>query len=398
MAKPVKHGDKWRVRWVDEKRERQSAVFDDYKSAQTALCRRQIEIEEIRRGVRNPAPPDKTLNDLCDYWLEKRAPRKRSGKDDKSIIKQLRVALGGKKLRDIGVEDGDDYLLDRDHLSEKTLANHITLLITMMRTATTFKVPWLLNVPKFNKPKIALFSRDYHWLRSDEEIRRFLASARDDGEHVFVLFAMAIYTGMRAGELAALEWSLVDFDRRIIAVHGSFDGPTKSNRVRYVPILDPLLPILRAWRLRHPGRLVFTNRDGAMLAPSSRIYQEVLHRVLAAAKFPLVERGGKTRPYIRFHDLRHTFASHWAMRGGDMFKLQRILGHQSVQMTMRYAHLAPDAFKDDYGRLGAPIAVAGGEVVELKKQAPVALPAADRESAAGAERSGTWSSLQGQQG
>ena len=369
MAKPHKHGDKWRVRWVDASGGRQSAVFDDYKIAQTELRRKQVEAAEIKRGIRNAPPPEKTLDELCDYWLEKRAPRKRSQKDDISIIKQLRAKLGSRKLRDIGVEDGDDYLADHDHLSEKTLANHITLLVSMLRMATTFKVPWVLSVPKFNKPKVALFSHDYHWLRSDDEIRRFLAAARaEEGEHVFVLYAMAIYTGMRAGELAAIEWPLVDLDRRIITIHASFTGPTKSNRVRYVPILDPLLPILRAWRLRHPGRLVFTNRDGVMHAPSSRIFQEVLHRVLAAAEFPRVLRGGKQRPYVRFHDLRHTFASHWAMKGGDIFKLQRILGHQSVQMTMRYAHLAPEAFKDDYGRFGAQVTTDTAEVIALRRE------------------------------
>lgn len=49
--------------------------------------------------------------------------------------------------------------------------------------------------------------------------------------------------------------------------------------------------------------------------------------------------------------LRHTFASHWVMTGGDLFKLQKILGHATVQMTMRYSHLVPSAFEADYGRL-----------------------------------------------
>jgi hypothetical protein len=89
---------------------------------------------------------------------------------------------------------------------------------------------------------------------------------------------------------------------------------------------------------------VSTNRDGNMHGPSSRIFQEVLHRVLDKAGFPEVERNGKRRRYIVFHSLRHTFASHWVMRSGDIFKVQRILGHQSIAMTQRYAHLAPDAF------------------------------------------------------
>jgi integrase len=106
---------------------------------------------------------------------------------------------------------------------------------------------------------------------------------------------------------------------------------------------------------------------GTMFQPSARVFQEVLHRVLDAAKFPKVQRNGKERPYMRFHDLRHTFASHWVARGGDLFKLQKILGHQSVQMTMRYAHLAPDAFNDDYGRLGTEIAAGDAVVVELNR-------------------------------
>jgi integrase len=369
VAKPTKHGDKWRIRWLDEHARRQSAVFDDYKRAQTELCRKQVEVEEVKRGIRNAAPPEKGFGDLCDYWLDKRAPRKRSRKDDASIIrKHLRPAFGEMKLRDLGVEDVDAYVnvkIDEEELSDKTVSNHVTLLATMLRLATTFKVPWVVSVPRFRKPKVALFSRDYQWLRGDDEVRRFLAAARTEDEHVLVFYATAVYTGMRAGELAALEWPDVDFDRRLITVQRSFDGPTKSDRVRYVPVLDPLLPLLRAWRLRHPGRLVFTNAGGRMFAPSSRIFQEVLHRVLDAAGFPKLSRSGKERPYVRFHDLRHSFASNWVVRGGDLFKLQKILGHQSVQMTMRYAHLAPDAFKDDYSRLGTYVATDEAAVVEL---------------------------------
>jgi hypothetical protein len=55
VAKPVKHRGKWRIRWVDEHEKRQSAVFDDYKRAQTELSRRQVEVEEIKVSVRRIA-------------------------------------------------------------------------------------------------------------------------------------------------------------------------------------------------------------------------------------------------------------------------------------------------------------------------------------------------------
>ena len=61
----------------------------------------------------------------------------------------------------------------------------------------------------------------------------------------------------------------------------------------------------------------------------------------------------RRKHYIVFHDLRHTFASHWMSKGGDLFRLQRILGHKSPTMTNRYAHLAPEAYVTDYARLGA---------------------------------------------
>ena len=126
MAKPVKHGDKWRIRWLDEHDRRQSAVFDDYRRAQSELNRHQVEVEEIRRGVRNASPPEKTFGDLCDYWIENRAPRKRSRKDDESILrKHLRPAFGALRLRDVGVEEVDGYVndkIDGEGLSDKTVS------------------------------------------------------------------------------------------------------------------------------------------------------------------------------------------------------------------------------------------------------------------------------------
>jgi integrase len=182
---------------------------------------------------------------------------------------------------------------------------------------------------------------------------------------VYVLYLTAISTGLRAGELAGLQWADVDFGTRLITVQRSFEQPTKSDDVRYVPILDSLLPELRRWRLEQPGRLVFTNQNGTMLGKCARAYQEVLRRVLDRANFPRIQRGGKERRYIHFHDLRHTFASRWVMKGGDLFKLQKILGHKSMAMTLRYAHLQPSAFAEDYGRFGVGEPAQNGLVVEL---------------------------------
>lgn len=158
---------------------------------------------------------------------------------------------------------------------------------------------------------------------------------------------------MRAGEIAGLLWTDIDFSKRLIMVGRSYDGPTKNGEIRYVPLLDVLMPLLIDWRKKFPDSLlVFPSESGEMQQESARIFQEILHRVLDRAGFPKVSRSGKVKRYIVFHDLRHTFASHWMMNHGNIFKLQKILGHKSLQMTLRYSHLEPAAFAEDYSRLG----------------------------------------------
>ncbi len=356
MSKPTKHYGKWRIRWIDENGHRQSEVFEDRREAAFQLQQHELEAEERRRGLKPAAVEPKTFADLATYWEKHRVPQKRSGHHDESILrKHLRPSFNALGLGDpsLWIEAVDRYVAERAHLNRKTVANHLTLLVTMFNVA--LDLGWMPKVPRIRKPRIRLISADFAYLRTDEEIARFLRFAKaEDAEIDHVLYAMAIYTGMRQGELAGLHWADVDLDRRLITVQRSFAGPTKADDVRYVPILDPLLPILREWRLRHPGTLVFTNADGRMFVPSARVFQEVLHRVLDAAGFPRIERGGKRRRYICLHDLRHTFASHWVMKGGDLFKLQKILGHKTVQMTMRYAHLQPAAFVEDYARFATP--------------------------------------------
>lgn len=366
MGKPVKHYGGWRIRWFDERGKRRSDTHATHDDARRALARHEAEVEAIRRGERRRLVEGKSFADLATYWLETRAVEKRSRKDDESMLRRhLLAAFGPMKLRAIGVEDVDRYVSTRRTLDPKTVNNHLTLLRTMLNVAVD--LGWLHMVPRFKKPRVRLFSEDFAYLRTSDEILRFLRLARErEGEMVFALFATAVFTGMRAGELAGLRWPDVDFDTRIVTVQRSFDGPTKSGDVRYVPLVDALLPVLRAWRLRHPGEVVFTNRDGRPLQPSGRVFQEVFHRVLDAAGFKPRTVKGKQRPHIRFHDLRHTFASHWMANGGELFTLQKVLGHKSTQMTMRYAHLAPTAFAKDFGRFGAGVDVMTAEVVPIQ--------------------------------
>ncbi len=362
MAKPTKHYGMWRIRWVDENRGRHSEVYEKREDAVFKLREHEQRVAEIKRGHRLPDPPPKSFDDVADHWLKTRAATKRSRACDESIIRaHLRPAFTGMQLAAIGKLVLDGFCASKAHLHKNTQHHILTLLVSLLRTAKG--LGWLRVLPEIEKPKIKLFSRDFHYLRTNEEILRLLRSAREEGDLEFALYATTVYTGMRQGEVAGLMWNEVDLEKRLIIVAHSWDGPPKSEKDRPVPLVDALLPVLAAWRLQSAGKFVFPNRDGGMFCKSARIFQETLHAILDRAGFPRVERNGRTCRYIRFHDLRHTFATQWMMTGGNFFTLQQILGHASPQMTMRYAHFAPAAFAADYGRFGEALRLDDAQIV-----------------------------------
>lgn len=152
-----------------------------------------------------------------------------------------------------------------------------------------------------------------------------------------VAFAIGALAGLRTGEVFLLRWQSVDLPaRRILVSEGGSRATTKDREPRPVPILDPLLPVLQAWRLRHqgPGRVIPPLRSDG-----SKIDKGTPGPVLAGVLHDL----DLERPGLGWYECtRHTFASHWAMAGRPLRELQKILGHSSIAITERYAHLAPD--------------------------------------------------------
>jgi hypothetical protein len=77
MARPIKHRGKWRIRWIDAAGRRRSEVYETHDDAAFALKRHEVAVDEVRRGFRKLRPDDRTVNEICDYWLANRAPRKK---------------------------------------------------------------------------------------------------------------------------------------------------------------------------------------------------------------------------------------------------------------------------------------------------------------------------------
>jgi integrase len=175
-----------------------------------------------------------------------------------------------------------------------------------------------------------------------EEAERLVAKA--DGEWQAMILT-ALRTGMRQGELLALRWDDVDLVAGRITVRQNLVrgviGTPKSGKGREIPLSNDAVRALKAQRhLR--GEVVFCNDDGDYFKKN-----ECKHPLWRACK-----RAGLRR--IGWHVLRHTFASHLVMKGVPIKVVQELLGHATIEMTMRYAHLSPEVARDAVNVLDQP--------------------------------------------
>jgi len=155
---------------------------------------------------------------------------------------------------------------------------------------------------------------------------------------ISIAYALGVLAGLRTGEIFALRWLHVDLAARRIHVRKSVKGPLKDKDSRVVPILDPLLPILSEWKLKSGG-------EGLVIPPLRCDGKKIDKATPGNFLRPVLTALGLARPGLGWYEAtRHTFASQWVMAGGSIEKLKEILGHYSVVMTERYAHLKPELF------------------------------------------------------
>lgn len=214
-------------------------------------------------------------------------------------------------------------------ITPKTINNILTVLGRMFSLA----VEWgsLQRVPPMKWLKAPRPTFDF--LSFDEADR--LAAAADVEWRVMI--TLALNSGLRRGELLALRWEDVDLVAGRLMVRrnvwrGHYGTP-KGGRTREIPLNEKALQVLRAHRhLR--GELVFCKESGKPL--SNLMCRSAIIRACKKAGLR----------HVGWHTLRHTFASHLVMRGVPLKVVQELLGHATVEMTLRYAHLSPEVTRD----------------------------------------------------
>jgi integrase len=279
----------------------------------------------------------------ADEFLELHSKQnKRSWRRDEVSIGHLKSFFAGMDLGELNAQRIEQYKAKRkgDGVSEATVNRELACLKTMLSKA----VDWdKLRENPAGKVKKFREAPARERILDAAEAQRLIEKAGPGLRPVLVL---ALNTGMRRGEILSLRWRDVDTVKGFILISDS-----KSGKSRKIPMNGAALEALAG--LRHTGEFVFQN---------SSTDSHVLD--VKTAFHGACRRAGIKG--LRFHDLRHTAASRMVEAGIDLVTVSKILGHASIQMTMRYAHPTPENMRLAVHRLGE-FFESGGVKVESRR-------------------------------
>lgn len=248
-----------------------------------------------------------------------------------SILNAHLVPYFGQRYLDkISNFDIEEYKAEKlkSGLSPKSINIHLTVLSRCLNTALEWNV--LDKVPKIKKMQVAPQRYDFLTETESEQLLQ-----NSDGI-LNEMILTALKTGVRIGELLALDWSDIDFSEKLLTVRQAFArgrlGSTKSNKIRKLPLTDEVCKILS--RKAQRKGFIFAGKDnGPLKAEHCRKMLKITCEKIGLRK-------------IGWHTLRHAFASHLASNNVPMRAIQELLGHSNIITTMRYSHISHSTLRD----------------------------------------------------
>jgi integrase len=343
-------GGKWYV-FINYNGQRKAKCVGDKRAAEQV--RRKLEAKltlgEFKLEDKAPLP---TFGAYAERWLRTYAHihcRETTAKNYQGLLRHhVFPTIGHESLGAVTREDIKEIIavMVTKGLSKSTVANTIAPVKEMLNHAVVDDGVLSGNPAA----RIGRFLRRTKDRRVDvnpltsEEVASLLDATQQHVPQYYPLLLCAVRTGMRMGELLGLQWGDIDFHSRFIEVHRAIVWgkvvPTKSGKIRRVDMSQQLTDSLKKlWVRRKEETLqkgwsevpawIFVNEEGRLLDPNN-VRKRVLYRCL--------EKAGIRR--VRFHDLRHTFASLLIAQNESPKKIQSLLGHHSIQVTMDiYGHL-----------------------------------------------------------
>jgi integrase len=272
----------------------------------------------------SPTKPDnRRLTELIKTWFDAHGVGLRAGKNTKARLLAMAQKMGDPppnqvrtrfdEYRQARIEEGKNLAtINREHAYLRAVFNELKRL-----------GQWTKDNPIRDVRQFKINERELSFLTLAQIAELFDELKNSTNPHAYLIAKIAISTGGRWGEVETLTKSQLQ-NLRI-----QFANTTKSGKARAVPISDELGQEIELHMSEHPTK-------------TERIFESSYAAFLSAlARTSIVLPDGQAS-----HVLRHTFASHFMINGGNILTLQRVLGHASLVMTMRYAHLAPDHLQE----------------------------------------------------
>ena len=273
-----------------------------------------------------------TLGDLIDRYLremEKKNPKRFA--DIKTLLRWWKGEIGVYLLSDVSrsliIEQRDKLLNTKgrnvERRSNSTVNRYMTALGNAFTVATN-EWEWIHENPMRKISKLSEPRGRVRFLDDEERERLLEACKASSNPHLHTLVVLALSTGARHGELINLRWSDVDWQRRVITLHD-----TKNKERRLLPLVHYALELMETHsKVRNiASDLVFPSPSNPQKPWDSRSVWEATLKRANIQNF-------------RFHDLRHSCASYLAMNGASLAEIAEVLGHKTLQMVKRYAHLS----------------------------------------------------------
>jgi integrase len=311
-----KRGENWYIDFTFKGQRVRESIGPSRKGAEKVISKKKAEIAENKYlDVRKDPDPIK-FHDFAKEYLQWSKTNKKESTycGDLIMMRHLDNEFEEKMIQEINLWDIEKWKAKR---KEKVKPAPVNRELALAKSLFSKAVEWgkIKESPakKVKFLKLKGSDRRVKFLMADE-VQKLISNCSNKIRPVVII---ALNTGMRRSELLDLKWDQVNFEQGILTLLD-----TKNNDRRDIPMNETVKNTLRAMERRGP--YIF---DG--------ITPQIIKYGFSDAR---IKAG---RPDLRFHDLRHCFASGLVMEGVDLNTTRELLGHRDLKMTLRYAHLAP---------------------------------------------------------
>lgn len=293
-----------------------------------------------------------TISRLWDAYKESKPDSKSVNTDKGNFENHLKPDFGDKEPQDIIRLDVDRLRLK---LSKKLKPQTVKHVLGLLKRIVHYGAARELCQPlNFEIEAVKVDNQKTEDLNPDQLQKLLEEINKSQDIEAAAIMKLALFTGMRRGEMFKLKWADIDFQRGFIAIKNPKGGISQK-----IPMNEQARQVLE----NHPR-----TAENVFVRPDGEPFTDIRRRVN-----PIKEAAGIPADFRALHGLRHTYASMLASSGlVDIYTLQKLLTHKSPVMTQRYAHLRDEALKNASTLAGQIIdAATNTNVIEIQKEEKV---------------------------